>query len=170
MLLQVSCGPSEQPCVLCGSPEGRIWTVCEDSEGLFAASPPICFECFGRYKINIEATPLQTPLLRSNPKRLRKSVARQEKDLADLFGGHPQKASGATRWAKGDSRLPFKYLGEAKQTSKNSYTLKRSVLDKLRAECAPGEIPVVSIRFTNPQLGKEDEWILLPADKIHKLT
>lgn len=153
-------------CSVCG--EKQAMELALDAGHFFTVSDARCPKCAEKYGFG--AIDVPDPDTRPSYKTIKKSVVRQENDLAELIGGHRQKASGATRWQKGDARNTFKYLGEAKQTSKNSFVLKRDMLDKLRSECALEEVPVVSITFIDSGGTHEDCWVLLPRDKIERIV
>jgi hypothetical protein len=55
--------------------------------------------------------------------------------------------------------------GEAKATTKKSFTLTREILDKIRSECVGAERPFVHLKFLNPHtLASEDDWIIIPLE------
>jgi hypothetical protein len=96
---------------------------------------------------------------------MRRSVKRQEMEVAELIGGRMQCASGALAGYKGDVRKKGELRGEMKQTGKASITLKREVLDKIRSECVGRERPFVGLRFVNPHtMATEDEWVAIPIE------
>lgn len=71
----------------------------------------------------------------SIPKR--KSVL-QERSIAEDIGGRLQPGSGAPEFYKGDVRKAGELRVEAKTTSKGSFTLKSSELEKIRNEAIAG--------------------------------
>jgi len=58
---------------------------------------------------------------------------KSEKTAAKLFGGRMQPASGAMRHAKGDIKTDV-YLIEDKITGNGSYSLKKTIWEKIRLE------------------------------------
>jgi hypothetical protein len=69
---------------------------------------------------------------------------KEKKDAVD-FGGKAQRGSGNQWFAPGDSKT-HTWLIESKQTSKKSYSLKKSVLDKLCEEALFSKrLPLLSI-------------------------
>lgn len=67
----------------------------------------------------------------------RKSVL-QERSIAEDIGGRLQPGSGAPEFYKGDVRKAGDLRVEAKTTSKGSYSLKSSELEKIRNEALSG--------------------------------
>lgn len=67
----------------------------------------------------------------------RKSVL-QERSIAEDIGGRLQPGSGAPEFYKGDVRKAGELRVEAKTTSKGSYNLKASDLEKIRNEALSG--------------------------------
>lgn len=63
----------------------------------------------------------------------RKSQLQERRAAADL-GGKPQPGSGSSAFYKGDVRSVGKVLVECKTTSKKSYTLSLSDIEKIKAE------------------------------------
>lgn len=91
----------------------------------------------------------------------------KEKDDAKLVGGKRVKGSGNRWYNPGDVRSP-KYLIEAKQTEKGSYSLSKKKMDKLYEEALfTFKIPLFSIRIQDMDLMvmfKED-WEKLAQEK-----
>ena len=61
---------------------------------------------------------------------------KQEKEIAKKLGGKQVGGSGASQFSKGDVRVGERILIECKTTTteKNSYSVKKKVLDKISAE------------------------------------
>jgi hypothetical protein len=84
-----------------------------------------------------------------------------ERRLADLLGGTRPAASGAFWTRKGDVRSET-YLVEHKYTAKNSISVSRSVLDKIRTEAImDSRVPVLALHIAgrNYILQEEDDWL-----------
>lgn len=76
---------------------------------------------------------------------------KHEKDIAEVFNGRVQIASGAIPLVgmKGDVVSPD-YLIECKATEKSFYALKRKVVEKIEKEALKcGRIPILAIRVSN---------------------
>jgi len=72
---------------------------------------------------------------------------RQEKAVAKAFEGRTTLASGALKFDKGDVETS-KYLIECKTTEKNSFIIKKAVLEKIRREAInKHKFPLMSIEF-----------------------
>jgi hypothetical protein len=98
-------------------------------------------------------------------KSRRKSVQKQEREMAELIGGRTQKASGAMASAKGDVRLKGVLRGEMKSTVNASFSLKREYLTKIRSECTGRERPFLTVRFLNDRtLAPIEDWVLIPLE------
>lgn len=65
-----------------------------------------------------------------------------------------------------------RYQIEAKQTAKQSLTIKMEWLQKITEEALPcGRIPIVAIRFLNcDDLLTDRDWILVPASEFKELS
>lgn len=84
-----------------------------------------------------------------------------ERRLADLLCGTRPAASGAFWTRKGDVRAE-KYLLEHKYTSKNSISVSRTVLDKIRSEAIMDQrVPLLALHINgrNYMLMEEDDWL-----------
>lgn len=84
-----------------------------------------------------------------------------EKRLAHVLDGTRPAASGAFWTRKGDVRSD-KYLVEHKYTEKKSFSLTRTVLDKIRTEAImDGRIPVVALHIGGRDyvVLHEDDWL-----------
>lgn len=102
-------------------------------------------------------------------KRRRRKATKQELDAADIHGGRRHKGSGALNYLKSDASTRHKYRMECKSTAARSTTIKRELLNKLRAECTPGQVPVFLLQFNHPTtLRTEDEWVLVPKSEWEK--
>lgn len=76
---------------------------------------------------------------------------KHEKDIAEIFNGRTQIASGAIPLVgmKGDVISPD-YLIECKATEKTFYALKRKVVEKIEKEALKcGRVPILAIRISN---------------------
>lgn len=97
----------------------------------------------------------------------------QEHRVARTVGGHRQRGSGASMYAKGDVRADEAgYLIECKRTVHASIQLKKSWLDKISREAAAaGKEPALSVEIAggpNDAHGERD-WILIPLRCWRKL-
>lgn len=101
-----------------------------------------------------------------NAKRIKRSTMKQEEQVARDLGGHRQRGSGSISGKKGDGWVRGKYkIENKKKIRRKSITIKRMELDKIRAECAPGEQPLFQFEFANPgTLAVEDRWIMVPYE------
>lgn len=79
----------------------------------------------------------------------KKRSSDQERRAAKRDGARVTAASGATSHQKGDVVLPGIYRKECKSTIRDSFSIKRDVLDKICSEAKGTEIPVVEIEFQN---------------------
>lgn len=76
---------------------------------------------------------------------------KHEKDIAEIFSGRTQIASGAIPLVgmKGDVISPD-YLIECKATTKTFYVLKRKVVEKIEKEALKcGRVPILAIRVSD---------------------
>jgi hypothetical protein len=90
-----------------------------------------------------------------------KASQHHERRLAQLLGGTRPAASGAFWTRKGDVRAE-KYLLEHKYTSKNSISISRTVLDKIRTEAIMDQrVPLLALHINgrNYMLMEEDDWL-----------
>lgn len=73
----------------------------------------------------------------------------QEERAAKSLGGHRQKASGASKFAKGDVRRPLEVRAECKTTSYGSFSLKLADWRKVQSQAVAGglEVPVMQVEF-----------------------
>jgi len=89
----------------------------------------------------------------------------QERRLAKTFGMDRQAASGALPNVKSDLRDPGKLRGEAKETTKKSFSLKLEELEKLEKEARGGEMPLFMVEFQGVHPFKRyvvmPEWVAL---------
>lgn len=106
---------------------------------------------------------------------------KHESFIADYFGGKTVIASGALYFAKGDV-ITDNYLIECKATEKDYYTLKKSVITKIRTEAIKcGRIPLLAIRvqdrdfivhrmgdFMNGKADLAGEFYLSSSTKLKK--
>jgi len=142
----------------------RFYIEAQDHSGCSPATCPSCQRKLVPMRADLDPPPTINGA-RPPTKKMRKAVNKQERQIAERIGGRKQCASGAMDGYKGDVRKVGELRGELKQTSKQSITLKRDVLDKIRSECVGKERPFVSIRFINPHTtATEDEWVLVPIE------
>lgn len=106
---------------------------------------------------------------------------KHESFIADYFGGKTVIASGALYFAKGDV-ITDNYLIECKATEKDYYTLKKSVITKIRTEAIKcGRVPLLAIRvqdrdfivhrmgdFMNGKADLAGEFYLSSSTKLNK--
>lgn len=134
-----------------------------------ADSSCVCIDCFIKHTVVIVAERLPDTPKKQTPKANKRASIRQEDELAAVLGGKRQYGSGNSDWAKGDVRKRGEARGEAKTTRAQSRSISRNELEKIRAECSPGETPFMSIQFCNRNWQVEDEWIVLPIEEWSRL-
>ena len=105
-----------------------------------------CSGCQGAFLRHELVSTEYVPTKRRN-KSTRKVSDVQERWNAKKAGGRTTIASGQTPVDKGDWKIPGVVRGEDKGTSKKSYSLKKTDLDKLIRQATGDEIPVFSIEF-----------------------
>ena len=110
----------------------------------------------------------------SIPKRLKQSPAyhrspKQEKYLAEKFGGETTPASGS-KHVKGDVRVSRCMRIEAKTTSSKSFSVTREMIDKLESHSLQaGEVPVIIVEFL--EKGKPvAEIAIVPTYALAEIT
>jgi hypothetical protein len=97
----------------------------------------------------------------------------QEQRVARQVGGHRQRGSGASMYAKGDvcaDRSGF--LFECKRTVHASLSIKRAWLNKIAAEAAAqGKEPALAIEIAGgpSDAHGEVDWIAVPARVFRRL-
>lgn len=135
---------------------------------------PLCISCWekqspdGGIKVQVQQPDL-TPGRSAPSKKIRKRSLKQEREIAELVGGRTQPGSGNQTHAKGDVRKKGKYRIEAKLTTSEQYTLKRSILDKISSECSYGESPVLVIEFIDGVTHrKKASYVVLPIEDWEK--
>lgn len=107
----------------------------------------------------------------ASPARVRRSITQQERRTAEALGGHRQTGSGARRGYKGDGRVEGRYRIENKMTRAASVRVHHSDLQKIRAECAAGEVPVFEVEFREKStLRVKDKWAMVPWDVFERLA
>jgi len=103
---------------------------------------------------------------RDKPQRKSK---KQERSLAARLGGRTQKGSGSCRFHKGDVKT-VELLLEAKQTSKESLSVKKAWLEKISREAmAYNKVPALAFGFTDIAKLVEKDWIAVPASFFAEL-
>lgn len=118
-------------------------------------------------RIFLKRAPQASP--KHTKKRLKKISVKQEEKLAQSHGGRRHHGSGNQTGYEGDVRVDGRYRIEAKFTTKKSYPVRRAELNKIRSECALGEVPLFVIDFKDPQtLRTEDSWVLVPRSEWEK--
>jgi hypothetical protein len=90
-----------------------------------------------------------------------KRSQKQEKRAAKRTGGRVQPGSGSKPGAKGDVRNAGALRMECKTTTKKSFTLKLSELEKLEGEATSGENPVFEIEFSGVHPSRR--FVVLPG-------
>lgn len=98
---------------------------------------------------------------------------RQERTLASKFKGKTQIGSGSRRFNKGDVKT-VELLIEAKQTTKESISIKRDWIEKIWKEAVGyNKTPALAFEFidwsTRASRGVEKHWIAVPASFLQKL-
>jgi hypothetical protein len=145
------------------------WAQCQACEGVdeYVSSKMrgmFCTSCGGKMvKTGYD------PRLQDGPKRRvtnqQKRSRDQERRLAKTFGMQQQAASGALPNVKSDLRDAGKLRGEAKETTKKSFSLKIAELEKLEKEARGGELPLFMIEFQGVHPHKRyvvmPEWVAL---------
>lgn len=92
-----------------------------------------------------------------------KASQKQERRLAEDYGGQRSAASGAFWSRKGDVRTD-RWLIEAKYTDQKGYRLTVSILDKIEREAIlDGRKPRLDVSFG----GKE--WVVITRDDLDEL-
>lgn len=93
-------------------------------------------------------------------RRQKKISLKQENSVAEAMGGRTQAASGGTRLGGGaDVRAPG-FRIECKYTEKDTYSLKRADLQKLKLQAARTlEQPVMQLAFVD-NLGRRTEFAI----------
>lgn len=84
-----------------------------------------------------------------------KRSAKQEKELAKRGGGSRVPGSGSS-YQKGDvKKFGGIYRVEAKTTSKKSFSITASMIEKITDAALPnGELPAIIVEFIDPDSGK----------------
>jgi len=102
-------------------------------------------------------------------RRVRDSVTRQERRIAESLGGHRQSGSGARPGYRGDGRVEGKFRIENKMTRSASIRIPLADLRKIRSECGSGEVPLYEIEFRDKNtLEVKEAWILVPWKEWEK--
>ena len=71
----------------------------------------------------------------------------QERRAAKRDGGRVQPGSGSMPHAKGDVHSPGLYRMECKETVAKSFSVKRTIIDKITKEASGMETPVLEVEF-----------------------
>lgn len=109
--------------------------------------------------------------LRPSAKKTKRISRNQERRSAEAVGGRRQTGSGASKWAKGDGRVPGKFRFENKFTTAESFSMKLKDLQKLRAECEGLEQPVFEVEFQEKGTHRVlERWVLTPRKAWEKLV
>ena len=110
---------------------------------------------------------MRKPSAKANKRRSK----RQETELATDTGGRVQRGSGSLPWAKSDVTKVFgKFRAECKFTRARSFSITRTLIDKLRSECDFLEIPMFDIAFVNEHGATDDRWVAIPYHAWLKLV
>ncbi len=99
---------------------------------------------------------------RPSAKAIKRRSRRQELELAESTGARVQKGSGSLPHLKGDVHYKGRFRAECKQTRLKSFSVTRSILDKIRSECSFDEIPVLDVEFLSPVGKTEERFIVIP--------
>lgn len=117
-----------------------------------------------------KAVPLLELAKPVSAKRQRRDSMKQEEGVAAQVGGRRQRGSGAVSFRKGDVRREGEYRIECKYTTTQSYSVKRSDLEKAWQECSPGELPIFVVDFNNRKTRvQEERWYMIPQQLWEKL-
>ena len=128
---------------------------------------PICMSCLRSGKeltASIEL-PDASPGRRPPTRRIKRRVAKEERELAALTGGRRQKGSGSLPWAKGDLYRKGVYRGEQKTCfgKRPNWTLDE--LTKIRGEAAFGEVPFLVTTFMDKATQEvRERWVTIPFE------
>jgi hypothetical protein len=104
------------------------------------------------------------PLMANEARANRRRSRRQETRLANDTGARVQRGSGSLPWAKGDVRKRGIFRAECKFTKKKSFSVTRTILDKIRSECDYNETPVLDVTFVGEHGATEDHWVCVPYE------
>jgi hypothetical protein len=133
----------------------------------------ICLNCLlAGTKSDIPMEPLVTgPAPRRKALKLNKEASRrQERDIAEEWGGRTQPGSGNQAGAKGDVRKKGELRIEAKLTQAESYSLKLDDLYKIAGEASHGELAVLFIDFNEPGTRKlRDRFAVIHSNDLKEL-
>ncbi len=100
--------------------------------------------------------------MQNTAKANKRRSQRQERELAEDTGGSVQRGSGCLPWAKGDVRKKGCFRAECKFTRARSFSVTRSILDKIRSECSTGEVPVLDISFIDKAGRCDERYVVIP--------
>jgi hypothetical protein len=142
-----------------------------DGELVVSQIGPICDRCAAVYgfPVVLESSAQKDAKRRRAPSRATRKISqRQERTFAEDHGGNTTLASGGLS-EKGDVVKRGQWRCECKFTKKNSMSVKRAVLDKIRGECRPGEFPAVDLQFTDDYGRVQDRWVAIPYRKFEDL-
>lgn len=105
---------------------------------------------------------MRKPTAKANRRRSQ----RQENGLAEDTGGSAQRGSGCLPWAKSDVIKIYlgKYRAECKFRRGKSIPFTRELINKLRGECAFGEIPMFDLAFVSPTGRMDERWVAIPYE------
>jgi hypothetical protein len=123
-------------------------------------------------RANVTMEPLVTgPAPRRKALKLNKEASRrQERDIAEEWGGRTQPGSGNQAGAKGDVRKKGELRIEAKLTQAESYSLKLDDLYKIAGEASHGELAVLFIDFNEPGTRKlRDRFAVIHSNDFKEL-
>jgi hypothetical protein len=111
------------------------------------------------------AEEMPTPLGSSNSR----TVFNHEQKAAAVIGGKRHSGSGAKMGLKSDCSSD-RYQLEAKQTQDHSITLSMAWLEKITKEAmGKSKCPMMHIRFLNPVLGVDRDWVVIPDKEFKRL-
>lgn len=132
---------------------------------------PYCEKCITLYTINgvLEgAVEKEAKACRAPSRKTQKISQRQERSFAEAHGARTTAGSGSLH-EKGDVRRRGQWRCECKTTTKGSFSIKRSILNKIYGECEHGEFPALDIQFTDDSGRVQDRWVAIPFSKFEEL-
>ena len=98
-----------------------------------------------------------------------RTVFNHEQKAARTINGRRHPGSGAKTGLKSDCSSD-RYQLEAKQTKDHSITLSMAWLEKITKEAmGKSKCPMMHIRFLNPVLGVDNDWVVIPDKEFKRL-
>jgi hypothetical protein len=99
---------------------------------------------------------------------MKKRSNAQEKRVAKILGGRRQPMSGAGMFSKADV-LHSRFLVECKTTSKQSYSVTKGTLDKLRQQAYDASRAPVLVFSLDDDRGVPEDWAVIPLNVLKHL-